>query len=234
MRQMSDTKPKCFLNVRKITRALTRAYGRPTLGNKRNPLDELLFIILSSKTPPHRYKLTYRALKEKYPSADGLASAKPSAIARVIEVGGLAEKKARQISAIAKALVREFGRVTLRPLRGASDADAEAFLDNLPGIGKKMARCVLMYSLDRPVFPIDSHCFRICQRLGWVSEDTNLTDRVADTLQEGIPPHLRQDLHVGMILLGREFCQPLKMRCVECPLLRYCPTGQQRQSTKRE
>lgn len=221
------------LSVRPVTRALVAKFGRRTLGNKRNPFNELLFIILSSKTPPERYKLTYRALKDKYPSADRLARAKPAVIASVIEMGGLAEKKARQISAIARTLVNEFGHVTLRPLARMTDRQAEVFLDALPGIGKKMARCVLMYSLDRPVFPVDAHCFRISQRLGWISKDATLSDRVADELQTGTPPRLRRDLHVGMILLGREYCQPLRMRCTECPLLIYCPTGRKRQARRR-
>jgi len=230
---MGKARSDYFPRVREIGRALVRAYGRPTLGNKRNPLDELLFIILSSKTPPDRYRLTYRALKSHYPVANSLARAKPNAIARVIAIGGLAEKKARQICEAARILAREFGQVTLRPLARMSDQEAEAFLDTLPGIGKKMARCILMYSLDRPVFPVDAHCFRISQRLGWVSKGTKLTDRVADKLQAGVPPNLRRDLHIGMILLGREYCQPQKMYCSECPLLEHCPTGQQRKTDDR-
>ncbi len=219
--------PKYFPHVSEVARILVRKYGQPTLDNKRDPFDELLFIILSSKTPPDRYRLTYSALKTRYQKADSLAKAKPSVIARVIAVGGLADKKARQISGIAHALVRKYGKVTLRPLARVNNEDAEVFLDALPGIGKKMARCVLMYSLDRPVFPVDAHCFRICQRLGWVSENVSLTDRVADELQEGIPPRQRRDVHVGMILLGREYCLPRDPRCRLCPLLKYCPTGQQ-------
>jgi endonuclease III len=215
-------------NVRPVTRALIAAFGHQTLGNKRNPFDELLFIILSSKTPPERYQLTYSALKDKFPSANQLARVRPKVIAHVIEFGGLADKKARQISTVAKVLVKAFGRVTLRPLARMDDQQAEEFLDTLPGVGKKTARCVLMYSLDRPVFPVDAHCFRISQRLGWVPKDHSLTDRVADELQAEIPPDLRRDLHVGMVLLGREYCQPQNLRCSECPLLEYCPTGQER------
>ena len=227
---MASTKKDKHLNVRSVTRSLIATFGHQTLGNKRNPFDELIFIILSSKTPPERYQLTYSALKDKYPSVDQLARARPSAIARVIEAGGLAEKKARQISAIARALVWVFGRVTLTPLTRMNDQQAEEFLDTLPGVGKKTARCVLMYSLGRPVFPVDAHCFRISQRLGWTSKNSNLTDRVADELQAGIPPELRRDLHVGMVLLGREYCQPRNMHCLECPLLKFCPTGQEKHS----
>jgi endonuclease III len=225
---MRSSDAHMFPRVREVTRSLARKYGHPSLGNKRNPIDEILFIILSSKTPPDRYKKTYLALKKKCPCHDDLANIKPSTIARVIRIGGLAEKKGRQISEIAGALKQRFGRVTLNQLSRLSDEEAELLLDDLPGIGKKMARCVLMYSLDRPVFPVDAHCFRISQRLGWVSADDNLTDRLADVLQEGIPARLRRDLHVGMILLGREFCKPKDPSCTQCPLLNYCPTGRRR------
>jgi endonuclease-3 len=216
-------------DVREVTRALVSRFGQQTLGNKREPFDELLYIILSSKTPPTRYRVTYRSLKSKFPQADQLARAKPQTIAGVIEVGGLADKKAQQISSIAKYLRKQFGRVTLDPLRRMNDGQAEKLLDSLPGIGKKMARCVLMYSLDRKLFPVDSHCYRISQRLGWTSDSSDLTDRIADKLQEGVPPRLRRDLHVGMVLLGREYCQPQRMYCEACPILEYCPTGRARQ-----
>jgi len=224
---MSKLKQEYFPNVWEIARTLVKVYGRPTLGNKRIPFDELLFIVLSSKTPPDRYNLTYRVLKEKYPVADDLAHVKPASIARTIAFGGLAEKKARQISTIAKMVLRKFGRVTLNPLRQTNNQEAEAFLDALPGIGKKTARCILMYSFDRPVFPVDAHCFRISKRLGWIPQNGNLTNRIADELQRGIPPSFRRDLHVGMILLGREYCQAQNPYCSECPLLSLCPTGKQ-------
>jgi len=218
-------KHRSFKHVHAVARKLVQVYGRPSLGNKRNPFDEILFIILSSRTPPDRYKITYRTLKKRFPNGSDLATAKLQTIASAIKVGGLGQKKARQISEIAKVLKYRFGHVTLRPLSKMSDEQAEEFLDDLPGIGIKMARCVLMYSLDRPVFPVDAHCFRISQRLGWIPSNVNLTDRLADYVQKRIPAKLRRDLHVGMILLGREFCKPQDTNCAECPLVKYCPTG---------
>jgi endonuclease III len=226
--KVSDLELDYFPHVREVVWTLVETYGRPTLGNKRNPLDELLFIVLSSKTPPDRYQLTFRALKARYPKFERLATAKVKVVARTIVVGGLSEKKARQIVSIARHLKQTFGRVTLSPLAKMNDEEAEAFLDNLPGVGKKVARCILMYSLNRRVFPVDAHCFRISQRLGWVASEVNLTDLVADELQAGIRPELRRDMHVGMILLGREYCTPREPRCEFCPLLVWCPTGNSR------
>lgn len=216
-----------FRNVRRIRKILSGCYAGVALGNKRDPFRELIFIILSSKTPPERYVATYRSLRSVMPTAESLARAQVSSIERAICFGGLAHRKAMQISGIARALRRIFGRVTLSPLRKMSDVAAEDFLDNLPGVGRKTARCVLMYSLNREVFPVDAHCLRVCRRLGWVDGTIVLTDRVADLIQEGIPADCRHDIHVGMVMLGRDFCRPESVNCLQCPLKRVCATGQQ-------
>ena len=123
-------------------------------------------------------------------------------------------------------IVAKFGEPTLKPLRKMSDKDAEAFLLSLPGVGKKVARCVLMYSLGRQVFPVDTHCWRIARRLGWVrptQKDKHCAPRDMDRLQSKIPPELRYSLHVNMISLGREFCSQAAPRCDECPISAWCP-----------
>lgn len=106
------------------------------------------------------------------------------------------------------------------------DAEAEAFLLSLPGVGKKVARCVLMYSLGRQVFPVDTHCWRIARRLGWVrpiQKDKHCAPRDMDRLQSKIPLELRHSLHVNIISLGREICTPTTPRCNECPISAWCP-----------
>ncbi len=199
-------------------------FGRSRLGNKRNPFNELLYIVLSSKTPPDRYRKAYLEVKRAYPRFDDLAEARVEELSTVIQFAGLGDKKASQIIRSAQRLKQLFGRVTLSPLREMSDEEAEKLLTSLPGIGIKSARCILLYSLDRPVFPADNHCLRIAQRLGWI-DDATFTKGTANLLQSGVPPALRRDLHVGMVLLGREFCLPKNPRCNSCSILQYCPKG---------
>jgi len=216
----------CFhLHVGEITNALVQHFGRPTLGNKRNPFNELLYIILSSRTPPDVYQETYRSLRREFKTANSIAEARTEYVAATIEQGGLHNKKARTITAIASELKETYGRVTLAPLKDMETEEAERFLTSLPGVSTKTARCVLMYALGRPVFPVDVHCRRVAHRLGWTPSDIYLTKRQADELQEGIPEPLRRDLHVGMVLLGRYYCLPKNLRCRECPLLKFCSTG---------
>lgn len=210
-------------HVEEITEALVQEFGRPTLGNKNNPFNELLYIILSSRTPPDSYQDTYRSLRRRFRTAESLAAASPEEVAEAIELGGLQMKKARAISAIAVTLKGMFGHVTLAPLRRMETSDAEELLTSLPGVSVKTARCVLTYALGRPAFPVDVHCYRVSQRLGWVPSDAALTRRRADELQAGIPEDLRRDLHVGMVLLSRYYCRPTAPDCEACPITRLCP-----------
>lgn len=200
-------------------------FGRPTLGNKKNPFNELLYVILSSRTPPDVYQETYRSLRREFKTANSIAEARPEYVAETIEQGGLHNKKACAITEIASELKETYGRVTLAPLKRMQTDEAEEFLLSLPGVSTKTARCVLMYSLDRPVFPVDVHCYRVSQRLGWAPSGVDLTKRRADELQAGVPEHLRRHLHVGMVLLSRHYCRPKNLRCRECPILEFCPTG---------
>jgi endonuclease III len=103
-----------FTNVTEITNTLVRRFGHSSLGNKRNPFNELLYIILSSKTPPERYTSAYRELKRRYPRFESLAEAEPQEVALTIKFAGLEGKKALQIVQSARQLKRLFGRVSLR------------------------------------------------------------------------------------------------------------------------
>lgn len=209
-----------------VAAALKNRYHDFNHHNLKNPLDELLFIICSIKTGEASYRSTYRSLKETFPTHYQIAEAPAEYIARPIVSGGLSNQKAKVIRDLLDIIVEKFGEPTLRPLRKMSDADAETFLLSLPGVGRKVARCVLMYSLGRQVFPVDTHCWRIARRLGWVrptQKDKHCAPRDMDRLQSKIPPELRYSLHVNMISLGREICTPAAPRCDECPISAWCP-----------
>ena len=185
----------------KVAAALKNRYHDFNHYNLKDPLDELLFIICSTKTGEASYRSTYRSLNEAFPTHLRISEAPAEYIARPIVSGGLSNQKAKQIRSLLDIIVEKFGEPTLKPLRKLSDKDAEAFLLSLPGVGKKVARCVLMYSLGRQVFPVDTHCWRIARRLGWVrptQKDKHCAPRDIDRLQSKIPPELRYSLHVNM------------------------------------
>lgn len=215
------------VHIWKVAAALKNRYRDFNHYNLKNPLDELLFIMCSTKTGEASYRSTFRALKETFPTHLQIAEAPAEYIARPIASGGLSNQKANAIRSLLDIIVGQFGEPSLKSLRAMSDEDAEAFLLLLPGVGKKTARCVLMYSLGRQVFPVDTHCWRIARRLGWVrptQKDKHCAPRDMDRLQSRIPPELRYSLHVNMISLGREVCTPSVPRCDECPISAWCPT----------
>jgi endonuclease III len=214
-----------FPNVDEITSELVRAFGFPSLGNRTDPFEELLYIVLSSRTPPRNYTNTFESLKQRYPKYDVLAEASIDDVAKVIESGGLQQKKASYIVEFSAKIKDIFGSVTLEPLRKMSRDEIEKFLTSLPGISLKTARCVMVYSLDIPVFPVDVHCFRVSKRLGWLNNGEKLINRNANKLQESIPEKYRKYLHVGMIVLSRTYCTPKSPKCTSCPIVQYCPTG---------
>lgn len=193
--------------------------------NLKDPLDELLFIICSTKTEEASYRNSFRALKATFPTNFQIAEAPAEYIARTIVSGGLSNQKAKSMRNLLDVVIARFGVPTLEPLRAMSDKDAESFLLAFPGIGKKIARCVLMYSLGRQVFPVDTHCWRIARRLGWVrptQKDKHCAPRDMDRLQAKIPPELRFSLHVNMVSLGREVCLAAKPKCEICPIAVWC------------
>jgi endonuclease III len=213
-------------DIGEISRLLTRRYKNFDHHNRKNPLDELLFIICSTKTSELGYRETFRALRRRFPSNEMLAVAKIREIYAVIARGGLAKKKARAIKAIMQKTIAQFGQPTLAPLRQMSDSECERLLTSLPGVGKKVARCVMMYSLGRRVFPIDVHCWRVARRLGWIraSRPNQLPSQADhDRLQSIIPSELRYRLHVNFVSLGRELCTKALPRCASCPLRERCP-----------
>lgn len=217
-----------FPDVHAVARILSEHYGDHAHGNKANPLHELLFILCSLQTNEDLYQSTYASLRAAFPTARLLADAPEEELVSALARGGLARQKARTIRGILSRLVSDFGTPTLAPLRAMSDAECEQYLTALPGVGKKTARCVMMYSLRRPVFPVDSNCWRICRRMGWVRPtrpDRSCSPRDMDRVQAGVPPHLRFELHVNLVSHGRDCCLPSAPRCDTCCVRVYCKTG---------
>jgi endonuclease III len=229
-------KGRFFARVFEVARLLERDYQPGRLGNKSNPLNELAYIILSSRTSEGKYQAVYRSFKRRFPRWEQVLQAAPQEIAASIAGGGLANQKAWHLIKIARRLQADFGRVSLRALQSMKTTPAEQYLCSLPGVGLKTARCVLLYSLGRPVFPADIHCLRIMGRLGWIDSRATssrsvadfaqrgdeLSRQIADAAQAGIPNDLREELHIRFVQHGRVVCRP-RPDCQNCVLRRLCP-----------
>jgi len=206
--------------IREICAVLERIYGNPRHGNKRNPLNELAYIILSTRTRDESYRGTFSRLKRAFPRWATVTPRSLPRLERILAPGGLSRLKARQILGIVERLRSLYGHPTLAPLRAMSDAEAEAFLTALPGVGAKVAKCVLMYSQDRPVLPVDVHVHRVATRLGLRTKKR--PDTSHDLIEHAVPPELRYGFHVNAIAHGRAVCLPRNPRCEMCCLSGWC------------
>jgi endonuclease-3 len=207
-----------------VATILARRYGPPTrLRNRRDPLEELIFIVLSGRTEEYNYVRTYRSLRRRYRTWTSLRRASVDDIATTIQLGGLAYVKARQIRAILERLERD-GHPDLCFLDGLPTGDALRYLSSLPGVGPKTARCVLLFSLDRPVLPVDTHVWRVSGRLGFTNAG-HRQPRVLEQerLEASVPASLRLGLHVQLLRHGRETCRSHDPLCLTCPLSARCP-----------
>jgi endonuclease-3 len=209
-----------------IDAVLQQTYGAPlrALDNKRNPLNETVYILLSLQTDVPRLRTTWRGLRRRFPTWGRARKATLGELADAIRAGGLHNQKARTLKRLLNAVMKRFGSLTLNSLRSVSTETAERELTSLPGLSWKAARCVLLYSFDRDVLPIDSNTFRIMKRAGVVPPDTAYRRKqVHDAIQEAVPPRRRRDFHVNLVLHGRKVCTPLRPRCESCPLFCMCP-----------
>ena len=213
---------------RPVDEALRHAYGSPHHHNEPDPLAELVLIMLSGRTPERRYLATFRELRQRYPSWDDLLNAPTDELASIIRYCGLEKRKASDLKLVLSRVREEFGKLSLDSLADWDDGQAEAFLTSLPGVGLKSARCILMYSLDREVFPIDVHVWRVFKRLGLTEGGRVPTDRQANAVQDVVPSDLRYTLHVNLVAHGREVCRPRDPACGRCPILEHCSFGRDR------
>jgi endonuclease III len=207
--------------IKQLSVLLRKIYKNPHHYNKDDPLDELIFILLSSKTGEGNYLATYDSLKKKFPHWEEILNSPSNVVIKSIALGGLSKKKEKWIRETLREIKRKNGSANLSFLYRMKTKDAEKYLTSLPGIGLKSARCILMYSLDRKVFPVDSHCRRILSRLG-IIEFKRLTNEVQDDIQQVVPSEIRFSLHVNLVAHGRFICRAINPLCSECNVRRLC------------
>jgi endonuclease-3 len=209
--------------IRHVCAALDEQYGQPDLGNPSDPLDDLIFIVLSNRASPAITKSIFHKLKADFPAWTDLLDVSQKRLARLIKPCGFANKRANAIIEILKRVKSDFGPGDMRSLARLSKGEALAYLRSLPGVSNKVARCVMIYTLGFDVLPVDAHVFRICKRLGWT--DKNRADLAHAQLEELIPPTLQRAFHINAIAHGRTICRSTNPLCADCCIAQYCPLG---------
>jgi endonuclease III len=214
--------------LRAIRDRLRAAYGRPVQREHRAPIDELVLTILSQNTNDRNRDVAYERLRERFPSWADVRDAPVAAVEDAIQPGGLSKTKAPRIQQILRAL----GDDDLDWLESAPLEEARDYLCSLPGVGRKTAACVLLFSYGRADVPVDTHVFRVGTRLGLFRPGASF-DEAHDELLRLTDPGDAYEVHVSLIRHGRRTCTARDPRCAECPLLRMCPFGRERVSEAR-
>lgn len=205
-----------------IIELLEQKYGVPGRSRRRDPLESLIVTILSQNTNDVNRDKAYRSLRERFPSWQEILDARERDIAQAIRVGGLGNIKSKRIKEILGSIKREHGDFDLSFLRKLSPEEAEERLLSYKGVGLKTAKIVLLFTLGRNVFPVDTHIHRLSKRLGFVPENAT-REKTHEIMGELVPPEKMYPFHLNLITHGRRLCTARNPRCPDCVLTPCCP-----------
>jgi endonuclease-3 len=217
-------KPDPKGKIGRISAKLQRAFGRKMWRKHNDPLSELIATILSQNTSDHNSHMAYASLRARFKTWDQVRRAKVKSIADAIRAGGLADIKAVRIKDILDQIYREHGRLGLSFLNKWRTRDIKLYLSRFTGVGDKTVACVLLFSLRRPVMPVDTHVLRVSKRLGLVPQKAD-AGRAEEILEQMVPKSRFYQFHLDLIQHGREICKARNPRCAVCVLLPDCDYG---------
>ncbi len=178
-----------------------------------NPYQLLVAVILSAQCTDKRVNITTPAFFERFPTPQVLAEAEPEDIYPYIKSISYPNNKAKNLSAMARRLVEEYG--------GVVPAERDELV-KLPGVGRKTANVIGAVLFGKPVMAVDTHVFRVAHRIGLVAPSAKTPLAVELTLTENIPAALIPKAHHWLILHGRYVCTARRPHCDECGIARWC------------
>ena len=206
--------------IRLVHERLSDEYGTPKPKERRSPLDEVVFTILSQNTTDKNRDRAWGSLWKRFDNWDSVARAPVSQIAKAIEIGGLHRVKAQRIKELLKQVEVERGSYELDNLGEMEVAEALQELGRFKGLGPKSINCVLLFSLGLPAFPVDTHVHRIFRRLGIL--DTRDLGRANREIQDDVPDEIVYPLHMNVIRHGRQVCSARSPSCWTCVIEDLC------------
>jgi endonuclease III len=228
--------------------AMEQMYGRPTWQRTYDPTSELVLTILSANSADINAEKAFDALCRRWPArqppapgggagfrpgwggagieeagADwaAVADAPLDELIDVIRPGGLAPTKAPRIQEVLRRIAQERGDFSLEFLGTLSPTDALAWLTAIPGIGRKTASVVLLFSFGMPWMPVDRHIERVTKRIGLVPPKATAVQS-HDYLQAQLAEERIHEAHFNLITHGRQTCHALRPACGRCAIAPRC------------
>lgn len=177
----------------------------------KKPYELLIATRLSAQCTDARVNIVTKDLFEKFPTLEAFANADVADIEEIIRPCGLFRTKAKSIYELANVLIDKFG---------GELPDNMADLTSLPGIGRKTANLIMGDVFHKPAIVTDTHCIRICARLG-LSTGTD-PKKVEDQLWKALDPERSSDFCHRLVHFGRDVCVARTPKCEICPLRDLC------------
>ena len=209
------------MEIARINSLLAIQHGTRPWHQHHDPLSELIAIILSQNTSDANSGRAFESLIETFENWGAVAEANVEDIEHAIRSGGLARIKAARIKDILQTILKERGSLDLSFLDTIPLEEAKEWLRKLPGVGPKTVGCVLLFSLGKPVFPVDTHVFRVSKRLGLIANGAS-TEQAHVILGSMVPPEDVYQFHMNMVEHGRHICKSQRPKCPESFAARRC------------
>jgi endonuclease-3 len=207
--------------IERVYDALARYYGDLEWRPRIDPTSELVLTILSQHTSDLNRDRAFASMKHHFPTWEEVMEAPTEELADSIKSGGLGNIKAPRIQDVLRQIYQERGDFDLTFLFDAPIKEAKAWLAAFKGVGPKTAACVLMFACGRPVLPVDTHVYRVSQRLGLIDKRTS-AEKAHTVLENMLEPEERYPFHIHMITHGRQVCKAQRPLCEACVVRDYC------------
>ncbi|HTA14840.1 MAG TPA: DNA lyase [Solirubrobacteraceae bacterium] len=229
-------KPPTPARVRRIRDRLREVYGIPRMAPHGRPLDELVLTVLSQSTNDRNRDVAFLRLRDRFLKPgpppqpldyEAVLTAPVEEVEEAIRPGGISKVKSARIQAILAAISDSAcdpqDPLSLEWMREEPVGQSRAYLCALPGVGRKTAACVLLFSYGLPDIPVDTHVSRVGTRLGLFRPGAPF-EELHDQMLELTPPGQELEFHVNLLRHGRRTCHARKPACEECALARMCPS----------
>ena len=212
---------------------LGEAYGPVEWEPRYNPAEELVYTILSQHTSDINSERAFLNLMSVFGTLEAIADASTDDIEEAIKSGGLAKQKSVRIKQVLNIVRSDVGSFDLSFLGEMPLDEAKAWLKDLPGVGPKTAAIILCFSLGMPAMPVDTHIYRVSQRLGLIGKKVS-ADKAHDMLEPMVSQEDVFAFHMYLIKHGRQICKAQRPRCDECVLAWTCPSNGKIKGTRKK
>ena len=218
---MSSENGSLRVKIASVHQRLLESYGEPPQQKPQPPLDTLISAILSQNTNDANCDRAYQRLRQRFPTWEQVRDAPSDGVVDAIRVAGLANQKGPRIQNALRRIAKERGELSLDFLAEMPLEEARTWLIDLDGVGPKTAAIVLLFSLGRPAFPVDTHVHRVSRRLGLITDRTS-AEKAHQVLEASIPQQWYFPFHMNIIRHGRQICHARRPDCDACVLSDLC------------